>query len=54
MARSRDDEKYGDKEARERFEAALRGGLSTPPMPLKSVTPKRTKAQQKKKETQER
>ncbi|MDB5599484.1 MAG: hypothetical protein JWN71_1528 [Xanthobacteraceae bacterium] len=27
-------ESYEEKEAKERFEAALRGGLSTPPKPL--------------------
>ena len=29
------DEQYGQKEAQERFEAALRGGLKTPHKPLK-------------------
>jgi hypothetical protein len=39
------DEKYSKEESQKRFEAALRGGLNTPPTPLKSMTPKRTKAQ---------
>jgi hypothetical protein len=32
------DEKFSDKEAKARFEAALRGGLNTPPKPLKTLT----------------
>jgi hypothetical protein len=44
-----DDEKYSAKEAQKRFEAALRGGLKTPPKPRQSVALKRTKAQRKKK-----
>jgi hypothetical protein len=39
---------YPADEAKRRFEAALRGGLSTPPKPLKSMTPKRRKAKRKK------
>jgi len=42
---AKDPNSYSDKEAKARFEAALRGGLSTPPKPLKSMTPKRQKAQ---------
>jgi hypothetical protein len=42
-------DQYSDKEAKARFEAALRGGLKTPPKPLKSMTPKRKKAQLSKK-----
>jgi len=38
---------YNDKEARRRFDAALRGGLRTPPKPLKSMTPKRAKKKKK-------
>lgn len=30
-------DKYDKKEAAARFEAALRGGLSTPPKPLKNI-----------------
>jgi hypothetical protein len=39
---SKDPEKYDDKEAQERFEKALRGGLNTPPKPLKDK-PKKLK-----------
>lgn len=45
--KKRDDE-YSDKEAQERFEAALRSGLKTSPKPLKDK-PKRAKAKKKKK-----
>ncbi len=44
-----DKEKYSAREAKRRFEAALRGGLSTPPKPLKSMTPKRKRAKRAKK-----
>jgi hypothetical protein len=44
-------EEYDKKEAQRRFEAALRGGLSTPPKPLKSMTPKRPKTQSGKPKT---
>ncbi|MBW7948836.1 MAG: hypothetical protein H3C55_05745 [Pseudorhodoplanes sp.] len=37
---AKDPEKYDEKEAQERFEKALRGGLKTSPKPLKDV-PKR-------------
>jgi hypothetical protein len=40
---------FSKAEAQARFEAALRGGLSTPPKPLKSMTPKRPKAQRRRK-----
>lgn len=46
---SKDPDRYDEKEAKKRFEAALRGGLITPPKPLKSMTPKRKKTQRKKK-----
>ena len=46
---AKDTDQYSNKEARARFEAALRGGLSTPPKPLKSMTSKRKKAQPVKK-----
>ncbi len=36
MAKDSDDQ-YSDKEAQRRFQEALRGGLSTPPKPLKSI-----------------
>jgi hypothetical protein len=41
-------EQYSDEEAQQRFQAALKGALNTPPKPLKSMTPKRGKAQSKK------
>lgn len=40
-------EEYSEKEAQERFEAALRGGLSTPHKPL-SEKPRAKKKQAKK------
>ena len=36
-----DSEKYSDREAKQRFDQALRGALKTPPKPLKDVKPKR-------------
>jgi hypothetical protein len=48
MGSKSSNDSYGDEEAKARFEAALRGGLSTPPKPLKSMTPKREKAQRTK------
>ena len=42
----KDKDQYSEKEAKARFEAALRGGLSTPPKPLKDVVQKRQKATQ--------
>jgi hypothetical protein len=41
-------EKYSANEAQRRFEVALRGGLNTPPKPLKTMTSKTKKARQKK------
>jgi hypothetical protein len=46
---AKDPDQYSSKEAKARFEAALRGGLNTPPKPLKSMTPKRYQSQRKKK-----
>ena len=43
-----DDEKFPEKEAQARFEAALRAGLKTPPKPLKDK-PKVKKSPKKKK-----
>jgi hypothetical protein len=43
-----DEESFSPKEAQERFEAALRGGLNTPAKPLKDK-PKVKKAVKKKK-----
>jgi hypothetical protein len=36
---------FSAKETKARYEAALRGAFATPPQPLKSMTPKRPKAQ---------
>jgi len=38
---------YGKQEAQQRFEAALRGAKLAAPQPMKSMTPKRGKAQRK-------
>jgi len=40
---------YVGEEAKRRFEIALRGGLSTPPQPLKTVPQKRDSDRDKKK-----
>ena len=40
-------EQVSPREANRRFEATLRGALKTPPKPLKSVIPKRSKPQRK-------
>jgi hypothetical protein len=40
-------DQYSKKEAAQRFEAVLRGALSTPPKPLKDVPKKRAKPQRK-------
>jgi hypothetical protein len=44
-----EDHPYSKKEAQRRFLAALKAAVNTPPKPLKSMTPKRPKAQSKKK-----
>jgi hypothetical protein len=44
------DEQYSAQEAEQRFQAALKGALNTPPKPLKSMTRKRPKAQPKKRQ----
>jgi hypothetical protein len=41
-------DKYSDKEALARFEAALRGGLNTPPKPLKDIPKSGGKSRSKK------
>jgi hypothetical protein len=48
MDRKKSEEQYSDQEAEQRFQAALKGALNTPPKPLKSMTRKRPKAQPKK------
>jgi hypothetical protein len=47
MVKNNDDQ-YSDEEAQQRFQAALKGALKTPPKPLKSMTAKRAKPQAKK------
>ena len=47
MTAPKDSENYTEKEAQERFEAALRGGLKMPHKPLKEK-PKAKKAVKKK------
>jgi hypothetical protein len=37
------DEQYGEKEASQRLEAALRGAFLTPPKPMKDIPRKRPK-----------
>jgi hypothetical protein len=46
---AKDPNRYNEKEAQRRFEAALRGGLNTPPKPLKAVVGKRAKLRPKRK-----
>ena len=41
------DDTYSAKEAKERFERALKAGLESPPKPLKDVPKKRDKKQRK-------
>jgi hypothetical protein len=41
-------DQYSDKEAKKRFESALRGAFKTQPKPLKDVPKKREPAQSKK------
>jgi hypothetical protein len=50
MARhlQRDNEQYSDEEAQRRFVTAVKAGLNTKPMPLKSITPKGVPAKSKK------
>jgi hypothetical protein len=43
--KSQKQQRYGNKEAEQRFEAALRGAFKTAPSP-KTVTPKKPEAQQ--------
>jgi hypothetical protein len=42
------DDNYGNNEAQRRFRAALKGAMTTPPKPLKSMTPVGKPSQQKK------
>jgi hypothetical protein len=42
------DDQYSEQEAEQRFMAALKVAVNTPPKPLKSMTPKGVAAQSKK------
>lgn len=44
----KNDEQFSEATTQRRFEALVRSALKTPPKPLKSMTPKRSKAQRKK------
>jgi hypothetical protein len=48
MSTKRPDDQYSEQEAQQRFTAALKAAVNTPPKPLKSMTPKGTAAQSKK------
>jgi hypothetical protein len=54
MARhpTRDNEQYSDDEAQRRFMTAVKAGLNTKPIPLKSIVPKGVPAQSKKRRKQ--
>jgi hypothetical protein len=43
MSRKVKDDRFSEQETAYRFEAALRGALSTPPKPLKDIPKKRPK-----------
>ena len=43
------DTEYSEQEAQERFQRLLRSALTTPPKPLKSMSPKGVPAQRKRK-----
>ena len=42
------EDQYSEQEAQQRFMAALKAAVNTPPKPLKSMTPKGIPAQRKK------
>jgi hypothetical protein len=44
----KNDAQYSEQEAQERFQRLLRSALTTPPKPLKSMSPKGVRAQRKK------
>jgi hypothetical protein len=46
------DDQYSEQEAQQRFMAALKAAVNTPPKPLKSMTPKGVPAQSKKRRKQ--
>jgi hypothetical protein len=50
LAMAKDSEQSGDKEARARFEAALKGALKTSPKPLKDKVQTKPKSKTKKRD----
>jgi len=42
------DNKFSEREAKQRLDAALRGAFKTPPTPMKDIPSKRPKAQSRK------
>lgn len=50
MAKQSEQGQYSEQEAEQRFVAALKAAVKTPPKPLKSMAPKRRKAQSEKTE----
>ena len=48
MSSPNDKDQYSEKEATARFEAALRGGLRTPPKPLKDIPKENGESRSKK------
>jgi len=48
MANKNTDDEYSEREANQRFMAALKVAVNSPPRPLKSMTPKGVPAQSKK------
>jgi hypothetical protein len=48
MIKPTQEDQYSENEAQQRFMAALKAALKTPPMPLKSMTRKGVTAQSKK------
>jgi hypothetical protein len=50
MTKQTKEDQYSEEEAQRRFIAAVKAGLNTSPKPLKSMTPKRVRAQSKKRQ----
>jgi hypothetical protein len=48
MAQKQSDNQYPEQEAQQRFLAAIKAAVNSPPRPLKSMTPKGVPAQSKK------
>jgi len=45
MLMKKENDQYSEREAKQRFMKALKAAVNTPPKPLKSMKPKRPKAQ---------